>query len=485
MLVACSFAGSLVGLSVLFGCSAPRGVPLARTIRGPAGGPLHVDSANPRYFADAAGRVVYLAGSHTWSDLQDYGFTDPPPRFDYEAFLDSLVAYDHNFMRMWRWEQAKWQTETTRDFWFSPQPYVRAGPDVALDGKPKFDLTRFNEVYFERLRQRVEQAGRRGIYVAVMLFNGWSIERKDRGLGDPWRGHPFNRSNNVNGIDGDPDGSGNGLATHTLRVAAVVTLQERYVAKVMETLGDLDNVLYEISNESRPGSAQWQYHMIQFIRQREARGGKRHAVGMTAEFPGGDNQALLAGPADWISPNGRAEEPPVADGRKVILWDTDHVCGLCTDRRAAWRAFTRGANPVFMDPFDSTAPGMDIHLGAGYRPGAAEWVAVRRGIGDTRGYAVRLRLEEMVPRPDLASTGYCLAHVGPGRHEYVVYVPDGGRVTVDLRDVHDSLDVEWFSPLRGEIFPASAVLGGGRHTFSAPFRKDGVLHLTDRHGDQP
>ncbi len=29
-------------------------------------GPLHVSRDNPRYFADAEGRVVYLTGSHTW-----------------------------------------------------------------------------------------------------------------------------------------------------------------------------------------------------------------------------------------------------------------------------------------------------------------------------------------------------------------------------------------------------------------------------------
>ena len=39
-----------------------------------------------------------------------------------------------------------------------------------MDGKPKFDLTKFDPAYFERLRSRVEAAGQRGIYTSVMLF---------------------------------------------------------------------------------------------------------------------------------------------------------------------------------------------------------------------------------------------------------------------------------------------------------------------------
>src|SRR5262245_14165752 len=44
-----------------------------------ANGPLRVHPKNPRYFADGSGKAVYLTGAHTWANLQDIGFTDPPP----------------------------------------------------------------------------------------------------------------------------------------------------------------------------------------------------------------------------------------------------------------------------------------------------------------------------------------------------------------------------------------------------------------------
>jgi len=50
-----------------------------------------------------------------------------------------------------------------------------------------------------------------------MLFDGWSIERKGQ-LGNPWQGHPFNKDNNINGIDGDLNNDGYGTEIHTLNV---------------------------------------------------------------------------------------------------------------------------------------------------------------------------------------------------------------------------------------------------------------------------
>ena len=41
-------------------------------------GPLRVSKANPRYFEDGSGKIVYLTGSHTWTNLQDGDERKPP-----------------------------------------------------------------------------------------------------------------------------------------------------------------------------------------------------------------------------------------------------------------------------------------------------------------------------------------------------------------------------------------------------------------------
>jgi len=421
---------------------------------------------------------VLLAGGHTWSDLQDYGFTDPPAPFDYLGFLDSLVAHNHNFFRLWRWEQATWQTESRARYYFEPQPYLRAGPGLALDGKPKFDLTRFNQAYFSRMRARIIEAGRRGLYVSVMLFNGWSVAPLGAALANPWRGHPYNRANNINEVNGDPDGTARGSEAHTLRIPAVVALEERFVSKVIETVGDLDNVLYEIANESGRASAEWQYHMIRFIRADEARRPKQHPVGMTEM---NDDATLWASPADWVSPTARPgdyylTQPPQADGRKVVLWDTDHLCGLCGDRSIVWVAFTGGANPVFMDPFDSTAGEMDVKLGHSFDPQAHWWVEMRRNLGYALAYSERINLARARPAPSLATTGYCLADTGRDA-SYLVYLPHRGSATVDLTATPGRVKIEWLSPKTGRVVMGGSAAGGAARTFTSPFLRDAVLYL--------
>lgn len=441
----------------------------------PIVGPLRVHRGNPRYFAGTDGRAVLLTGSHTWSNLQDNGTSDPPPRFDYGKYLDFLVAHNHNFFRLWSWEQAKWTAEIDGDYWIGPMPYLRTGPGLARDGKPKFDLTRFDQAYFDRLRERVREAGRRGIYVSVMLFDGWSIEEKGKGKMNPWEGHPFHADNNVNGIDGDLDGDGQGSEVHTLAAPAITAIQEAYVRKVVETVGDLDNVLYEISNESPVGSEPWQYHMIRYIKDLEARRSKRHPVGMTVSWPNGSNAELFDSPADWISPNGGTSDPPVADGSKVILDDTDHLCGICGDPAWVWKSFMRGRNPIFMDPYDGKA----IGLGApdDFDPDEARWVGIRRNMGYALAFASRVDLGSMVPRGDLASSRYCLANAVASGAEYLVYLPSGGSVEVDLSATPGALEVEWFSPATGTSVPGYRVTGGATRTFTAPFRGDAVLYL--------
>ncbi len=457
--------------------------PLQAIRRPVASGPLRVNPANPRYFTDGSGRAVYLTGAHTWSNLQDNGFTDPPPVFDYQKYLSFLEAYNHNFIRLWSWEEAKWSTDTAKDYWYDPMPYQRLGKERALDGKPKFDLTRFNQAYFDRIRRRVVEAGQRGIYVSIMLFNGFSIEDKRveaspprRTPGNPWQGHPYNRDNNVNGIDGDPDKSGRGEKIHTLRIPAVTRLQEQYVRKVIDTVNDLDNVLFEISNESPVGSRDWQYHMVAFIKSYEAGKPKQHPVGMTVEYPFGDNSLLFAGPADWVSPNGSIDNPPVADGNKVILADTDHLCGICGDHRWVWKSFTRGENPLFMDVYDGAyflseppIPPDPLH----YEP----WVRIRRNLGYALTYANRMNLAAMTPRSDLASTGYCLADPVERGAEYLIYLPSGGTAVVDLSAAKGELSVEWLNPGNGLTISGIKTNGGGNRSFIAPFKGDAVLFI--------
>jgi hypothetical protein len=449
-------------------------------------GPLRVSRENPRYFTDGRGRAVYLGGSHTWANLIEHKLSPDEPDFDFNGHMDFMVSHNHNFMRLWGWEHARWATwDGTGRFLAYPLAYARTGPGLALDELPKFDLGLFDPDFFGRLRSRTVVAGERGIYVAVKLFDGFSVGFKGSQSSRPWepsrnpyRGHPFNAANNVNGIDGDTGRSGQGRDIHTLRIPAITRVQEAYVRKVVDTVNDLDNVLYEICNESEADREciEWQYHMIRFIKECESALPKQHPVGMTVPYPGGQNWMVFNSPADWVSPNPTPEEPykddpPPADGRKVVVSDTDHLWGHGGTQAWVWKSFTRGLNTLLMDPWEPLK-GSDLHDN-NYRDHPT-WEPIRRSIGYARAYADRMDLLPMVPRGDLSSTRYCLAN--PGR-EYLVYQPDAGPFRVDLTDAPGAFSVEWFDPTAGSASAGTPVNGGAVIAFSAPFQGDAVLYL--------
>jgi hypothetical protein len=303
----------------------------------------------------------------------------------------------------------------------------------------------------------------RGIYVSIMLFEGWGLRFAS------WTDHPFNGHNNVQAIEGDANGDGKGTEIQTLRNPAITTIQEAYVRKVVDTVNDLDNVLYEISNESGFETTEWQYHMIRYIKEYERRKPKQHPVGMTSIGYGVDDaDRLFHSPADWISPNPDRDDyktdPPAATGAKVILIDTDHLWGVGGDRAWVWKSFTRGLNPIWMDPYQASA----------WEPLPANAEEVRRNLGDARRYALRIDLAKMTPQNHLASTGYCLAN--PGK-EYLVYLPAGGEVTVDLSAASGTIAAEWMNPAQGATTAGGTATGSAARVFKAPFEGDALLCL--------
>ena len=243
-------------------------------------GPLTV-STNPRYFADAAGNTLLLGGSHHWLNLVDSGTVNPPPAFNYDAWLDFLATNHHNFFRLWAQDLPK-KNYTIQDAgpWYqSPHPWLRTGPGNATDGLPKFNLTQFNPAYFDRLRERVLKANARGMYVAIMLFDGYQVQFNRRADD----GFPLTGTNNINGVN---DGGGTTSQNLSLVSTNVLVAQDAYIRKVVDTVNDLPNVLYEISNESGGYSLGWQQRMIALIKSYEAAKPFQHPVGYTFQFSG-------------------------------------------------------------------------------------------------------------------------------------------------------------------------------------------------------
>jgi hypothetical protein len=502
--------------------------PQPATLSGPdvAAGPLVVSKVNPRYFTVASGndadrKVVYLTGSHVWNNFHDglgpgSACGDPPEQNDYDAYLDFLKARGHNFIRLWRWEQFQSQAAGgSFHLCMTPQPWPRTGPGAAKDGKAKFDLSKFDPAYLQRLRERVIAAGNRGIYVSVMLFDGWALHLSP--APDNVEGHPFHAANNINRI-----GITSIVDYQVLPLdPRVQALQEAYLRKVVDTVHDLPNVLYEVANESSGGgrvdravadalgqsdatewgdSTQWQYGVIHFVKQYERQMGyDQHPVGMTMQFPVADqrkvNDPLFNSPADWISPGfddmdfeslfragGLSPSsrwflnPPASDGTKVVITDTDHYAAGHGDALWAWKSFLRGHNPILMDygliaganPPDRSSRTLSFES---FEP-------ARYAMGDTLRYAQQMNLIEMEPHGDLSSTGYVLANPG---EEYLVLQPSEKIDPFTVALEAGTYSVRWYSVNSREAKEDGHVIveSDGSASFAAPFAQPGpaVLYL--------
>jgi hypothetical protein len=393
-------------------------------------GLLKVSSQNSRYLTNNSGEAIYLTGSHTWANRQERGIEGKTPDFDFKEYLKYLKRYDHNFIRLWLWEHAQWMQfeSSATPVRYRPLPYIRTGPGLAKDGKPKFDLARFNQEYFKRLKIRVQMAQNSSLYVGIMFFQGFSLSknRGDQSKGNAWQGHPYHLENNINNINGNPSGDDTGFEVHTLQIPEIIKLQENYIKKVIDTLNDFDNIVWEISNESHSQSVEWQYYMIRFVREYEKTKTKQHLIGMTGSPI--QNEQLYGSPADWISPVGKIflTDPPIADGRKIIIVDTDHISPWSCDPEWIWKNFFRGNHFIMMDSY------LDYRIHSPLIPDSS-LDGARVAMGNVRKLSEKINLNHFLPTRDICTTGYAL--VNPNL-EYYFYIPKNfsEKISLNLKE---------------------------------------------------
>jgi len=421
-----------------------------------------------------------------------------------------MVKNHHNFLRMWCRDNGFYLSPEDAAAGKAPQylqypcAYVDVNEDGHLGNHPVYDLTKYNEEYFTRLRKRVIEAGERGIYVSIMLFDSWATEAR---MSVPWVGHPYNKDNNVNGINGQVDLpieqqldrnleagfsiDAEHIQVQTLNLPQVTALQKAYIKKVIETVNDLDHVMYEICNEGYRKTKYWQYELVHFIHETEKDMPKQHPVWMT-HLVQAQNEALYVSEAEAISVGVENTDenycinPPANDGRKVILADTDHLGGIWGTAQWAWKSFLRGLNPIFMDPyredFDAGHEGekeeanpISVLFGRAQYGLPSNWPEpIRVALGQTKLYADKLNLNRVMPYGELSSTGYCLADPG---QQYLVYQPESGLFKLSLHGAVGPFSVEWFYPETGETISGRSFKGGAAIDFTPPKPGEVVLFL--------
>lgn len=411
-------------------------------------------AADSAYFSTPDGKAVFLEGDHTWTN--NISFSDTG-QFDFSDYLNVLQGEGANLIRYWNWVDA-------RGALIEPFQKAQSG---------KWDLTKFNQDYFDHVAQDVDAAGARGMYVSIMAFFDYDPQQHYG-----WSGSVWNGDNNVNGTTT----SNTGIEQSD---PAALPLQKAYLAKLLDTVGHKTNVLWEIANEPQNTQAavDWESTLVDFIHQYQSDHGLlAQPVGVTSAFPEGNqyeiNPMISATNADWISPNGWEDyqsDPPDATGARVQIIDTDHTFGIGGDADWVWQQFTRGHGGVnIMDDMKGTGLSGTFDLGGEHEAGETQQRLALRELSEV------LKLVDvttMRPNGALSSTGYALAD--PSRGSFVVLAPWGGEVTVDLGAASGlPLQARWIDVRGGGMSSPTSLAGGdAAQAFTAP-SGDAVLVLT-------
>lgn len=233
-----------------------------------AAAPLALEPRNPHYFRFRDKPTVLItSGEHYGSVIN--------ADFDYVRYLDELSRNHLNLTRIWvgpyREVAGSFKiasnTLAPRPDRFLP-PWPRSNVPGAADGRNRFDLTRWNPAYFERLRDFVEQASRRGVVVEVNLFCPYYEDAM-------WEVSPLNAANNINGVGGVPR-----TEALTMQHPDLLAIEDSMVRRIVTELNGFDNLYYEICNEPYFGGVtlDWQRHISDLIRATEESLAHRHLI---------------------------------------------------------------------------------------------------------------------------------------------------------------------------------------------------------------
>lgn len=473
-----------------------------------AGEPLALHHNNPGYVS-FRGKAAVLVGSG-----EHYGAVINPD-FDQRKYLDTLAADGLNLTRLF----VGTYYEKPGDFGIGANtlapgpgraltPWARSDTPGGTDGGTKFDLARWNDAYFERLRGFVAEAGRRGIVVEVVLFSSY--------YGSGWPYSPMNAANNVNGVGAVPKEKAN-----TLDNGSLLAEQERVVRKVVAELRGFDNVYYEIQNEpwadhevaadvvnpsvlpedaprafwknrvdlAGPESLAWQARIAAVITEEEDRLGVRHLVAQNYgnhRYPVRDVDPVV----DVLNFHYAWPEAATLNaglGRLVSFDETgfaspsDRVATPETDavyRRQAWEFLMAGGGIFSMLDY-SFAVGHEDGTFVNRAPGGGS-PALRRQLRVLKDYLHSFDIPDLKPRPGFVESapGAFTRAVGTKKRRGV-YVRGDGRTTLAVDLPKGDWREEWIDTKTGAVAKSGAFAhkGGRRELASPPYERDVALRL--------
>jgi hypothetical protein len=462
------------------------------------------------------GRVVWGYGQHNgwWRPGQRANLTRNAPgdvrpnrTEDLDKLADAMLrfgypGFEHNFGLWYDRRRDRHDTARRTDANVIPpfleQPWARSGQGTAWDGLSKYDLTKYNNWYFDRLKTFADLCDRKG---TILFHNGYMqhalLETNAHYVDFPWR--PANCIQQTELPDQTPVANAFYDVSHVQRRQ----LHRAYIRKCLDTLGDNTNVVFLCSEEYTGPLSFMRFWLDNVFEWEKETGRDIHvAVNGTKDVVDAvlDDELCEARISTidlrywWYQADGSLFAPPGGH----------EVAGRFTGQFDAPAEQIHRQVREYRDAFPDKAI---LHLAPGTRQKA--WAALMAGgsmlinqlpypdAEDPQHYIspekclaiqptydfIRNELSTQLPQMKPCSltrtshdSTWCLAD--PGR-SYLVYAMNGGRFQLDLSAVGGRFQAKWFDPRQGTLSQAdeSLIKGGGTVTFSAPDAQDWALWL--------
>jgi hypothetical protein len=448
-----------------------------------AAAPIALHPDNAHYFV-WRGRPTILITS-----TEHYGAVINPD-FDYRKYLDTLAADGMNYTRVFSGAyvepQGAFKIERNT---LAPgpgrflAPWARSSQPGYPNGGNKFDLSRWDDAYFARLKDFVATAASRNIVVELSLFCPMYEEVQ-------WTLSPMNRANNVNGVGGVGRNE-----VYTLdKEPALLAAQEVLTRKLVTELNAFDNLFFEIANEPYFGGVTmaWQHRIADVIVETEQKLPLKHLIAQNIA----NKSAKIAEPHPAVSIfNFHYATPPETVAmnyalNKVIGDDETGFRGVSDDvyRMEGWDFIMAGGGLY---------NNLDYSFAAGYEDGTFEYPASQPGGGSRTlrrqlkllsGFIAGFDFLQMTPDNTLIADGVppggsARALVERGR-AIAIYMrkrqpaasakeepPPAatgtpGPLRVDLAE--GQWRAEWVDPLTGAVVGTADITGGGVRALPPP-----------------
>jgi hypothetical protein len=200
--------------------------------------PVRLHPANPHYFLFHGKAIALItSGEHYGAVLNR--------DFDYHRYLATLESDGLNYTRLFAGSYVEVPAKSFgilhNDLAPEPgrflAPWARSETPGYVGGGNKFDLEKWDSMFFTRYRDFLSEAAKRGIIVEVTLFSAHYAEAQ-------WQMSALNFANNINSTDAI-----DWKKVNTLENGNILVHQEKYARKLVREANAFDNVIFEIQNE--------------------------------------------------------------------------------------------------------------------------------------------------------------------------------------------------------------------------------------------